>query len=142
MYQLKTAEIAKYGSVEDLQKNIQKNNADEIKNRRLPAPAMVDGATEKLFIDAFNKYLSDEMKGKAYKAILKTKDWGVIRHQISGAVMGRNRMAGVVYKGNDGKCYVRLGIIVEQQYIGSTFQGGKAVDARYGGGELPCEFAK
>ncbi len=142
MYQLKTAEIAKYGSVEDLQKNIQNNNAEEIKNRRLPAPAMVDGATEKLFIDAFNKYLSDEMKGKAYKAILKHKDWGLIRHQISGAVMGRMRQAAVVFKGNDGKCYVRLGIMVEQQYVGSTFQNARATDARHGGGELPCEFAK
>lgn len=142
MYQLKTAEIAKYGSVEDLQKNIQNNNAEEIKARRLPAPEIVDAATERLFIESFNKYLSEEVKGKGYKAILKQKDWGIIRNQITGAVMGRKRQAAVAIKGNDGKCYVRFGIIVEQQYIGSTFQNARAFDARYGGGELPCEFAK
>ncbi len=142
MYQKSTAEVAKYGTVEDLQKKIQTNNLAEIQNRRLPAPAVVDPATERLFIDAFNKYLSAEMKGKAYKAILKHPDWGIIRHPISGAVMERGRQAAVVFKGNDGKCFVRLGIVVAEQYIGGTFQNTKATDARHGGGELPCEHAK
>ncbi len=142
MYQAATTEIAKYGSVEDLQKTIQKNNLAEIQNRRLPAPETLDPATERLFVDSFNKYLSEEMKGKGYKAILKQKDWGIIRNQVTGIVMGRKRQAAVAYKGNDSKCYVRFGIIVEEQYIGGAFQNASAFDARYGGGELPCEHAK
>jgi hypothetical protein len=82
------------------------------------------------------------MKGKGYKAILKQKDWGIIRNQVTGIVMGRKRQAAVAYKGNDSKCYVRFGIIVEEQYIGGSFQNARAFDARYGGGELPCEHAK
>jgi hypothetical protein len=142
MYQAASTEIAKYGSVEDLQKTIEKNNLAAIQNRRLPAPEMIDATTERLFVDSFNKYLSDEMKGRGYKAILKQKDWGIIRNPITGIVMGRKRQAAVVYKGNEGKCYVRLGIIVEEQYISGSFQSAKAFDARYGGGELPCEYAK
>lgn len=142
MYQAKTTEIAKYGSIEDLQRNIQKNNVAEIQNRRLPAPEISDPATERLILDAFNKNLSDELKGKGYKAILKHKDWTIMRHAITGIVLSRKRQAAVAYKGNDGKCYVRLGIIAEQQFVGGAFQNARADDARFGGGELPCEFAK
>jgi hypothetical protein len=142
MYQAKTAEIAKFGNIEDVQKNIEKNNLAQIQNRRLPAPEVSDPATERLIIDTFNKYLSEEMKGKGYKAILKQQDWGIIRHQVTGIVLGRNRQAAVAYKGGDGKCYVQLGIIVEQQYVGGSFQNSRAINGRVGGGELPCEFAK
>ncbi len=142
MYQAKTAEIAKFGSVEDVQKNIQKNNITEIQNRRLPAPEASDPATERLILDAFNRYLSDELKGKGYKAVLKGKDWTIMRHAITGVVLSRKRQAAVAYKGNDGKCYVRFGIIAEQQFVGGVFQGARVDDARFGGGELPCEFAK
>jgi hypothetical protein len=142
MYQAKTAEVAKFGSVEDLQKNIQKNNTAEIQNRRLPAPEVSDPATERLILDAFNKYLSDELKGKGYKAILRHKDWSIFRHAVTGIVLSRKRQAAVAYKGNDGRCYVRLGIVAEQQFVGGVFQSARASDARFGGGELPCEFAK
>ncbi len=142
MYQKKTAEISKYGSVEDLKKNIEKNNLEAVKNRKLPQPATSDPTMEKIFIETFNKNMSAEFKGTAYKAILMQKDWGTIRHEITGIVLGRKRQAAIVYKGTDGKCYLKTGIIIEQEYVSGSFQNTKIFDARYSGGEMLCENAK
>ena len=142
MYQKKTTEMAKYGTIEDLKKNIVKNNIEAVKNRKLPQAATSDASMEKIFIDTFNKNLGSEFKGTAYKALLMQKDWGTIRHEITGIILGRKRQAALVYKGTDGKCYLKTGIIIEQEYINGSFQNSKIFDARYSGGEILCENAK
>ena len=142
MFQNSTIEINKYGTVEDLMKSIEKNNENEIKNRRLPERVGNDPAFEKLAIEIFNKDLSVEFKGQAYKAITMQKEWTVYRNEITGIILGRKRQVAVVYKGTDGKCYLKTGIILNENYINSSFQNASASDARYAGGELLCEYAK
>lgn len=142
MYQSSTAEINKYGTVEDLMKSIEKNNENEIKNRRLPVAVANDPTFEKFAIEVFNKDLSSELKGQAYKSIIMQKEWTIYRNDITGIILGRKRQVAIVYKGTDGKCYLKTGIIVNENYINGSFQNGSASDARYAGGELLCEYAK
>jgi hypothetical protein len=132
----------KNGSIEQMKGSTANSKVEETKNRRLPEPVVSDPALEKLSIETFNKYLADEVNGTAYKSMVMQKDWSIFRNDISGVIMGRKRQVAIVYKGADGKCYLRLGIILKQDYIGNTFQNTSAADARLGGGEILCENAK
>lgn len=140
-YKKVTAKVNQYGSLEKIAGKNKENNAEKIKNQKLPAAVVKDAALEKLFVDAFNKKYSVEYKGLANKAIMLQTDWQTERNEISGVVIGRIRQGAIVYKGNDGKCYLVSIMHLYQEYIGGSFQNSKAVYAQ-NGQEMLCENVK
>jgi hypothetical protein len=129
------------GSMENMKAGMNKNNIEQIKNRKLPTAVIKDAALEKLFIETFTKKLGAEVKGTAIKAIILQSDWKIFRNAVSGIVTGRSRQAAIVYKGTDGKCYLRTGIFLHQEYVGNSFGNSWVEDARLGGGEMLCANA-
>lgn len=109
------------GSVDDVHNIASKSKQQKITDTRLPAAAVKDAALEKMFTDAFNKYHGEEFKGTAVKAVLTSDDWSIERNDITGIVTGRVRRAVIVYKGNDGKCYLTANFFLHQEYVGSSF---------------------
>ncbi len=94
-----------------------------------------------MFVDSFNKRYSSEYKGNAIRAIMLQSDWQTERNSLTGLVTGRVRQGAIVYKGNDGKCYLVSIMHVYQEYISGTFQNEKAVYAQ-DGQEMLCENVK
>ena len=140
-YQKITAIANKYGSLDKISAQNEVNNSEKIKNTKLPAAVIKDAALEKMFVDAFNKKYKEEYKGTATKAIMLQSDWQTERNQLTGIVTGRIRQAAIVYKGNDGKCYLISIMHLYQDYIGNTFQNAQATYAQ-NGQEMLCENAK
>ena len=139
MYQKYAAETAKYGSVEDLQKNIEKNNAEETKSRRLPAAVMKNAGAEKMMMEAFDKMYKANYKGSAIKAVILQSDWHSVRNELTSVITGRQRQFAVVYKGTDGKCYLVQSVYLYQEFNGSQYANTIARYASPSGSEILCE---
>jgi hypothetical protein len=140
-YQKITSLANKYGSLDKIAGQNKVNNAEKIKNQLLPAAIVKDANLEKMFVDAFNKRYATEYNGTATKAIMLQTDWQTERNSITGIVTGRIRQGAIVYKGNDGKCYLVSIVHVYQEYIGNSFQNTKAVYAQ-NGQEMLCDNVK
>jgi hypothetical protein len=109
------------GTIEQVYALAEKSKEQKINDTRLPEPAVVDPALEKLFLDIFNENHAAEFKGKAIRAVVTSKDWSVQRHEITGIITGRTRRAVIVYKTSEGKCYLTGNFFLHQEYIGSSF---------------------
>ena len=134
--------VTKSGTVEQMKATIVKNNIEETKNRKLPAAIFNDANIEKQFIDAVNFSLAPSGKGTVIKVHILT-DWVISRNEITSVIVGRSRRAAVAVKGTDGKCYLSLGVFLQQEYIGGSFQNPSVTDARLeGSGEMLCENIK
>ncbi len=140
-YQRLTALIAKIGSLDKMKGKIQGNKQEQIKNTRLPAVVMQDAALEKTMVEAYNKKYKASYKGTAFKAIILQADWSTERNQLTGRVTGRQKHIAIVYKGDDGKCYLDDTVVLYQEYIGTSFQNTQAINS-LGGYEMLCENVK
>jgi hypothetical protein len=142
-YSLATKLSEGLGSIDDVHKLASKSKQQKINDTKLPVAAMKDATLEKMFIDAFNKYHSEEFKGTATKAVLTSDDWSIRRHEITGIVTGRIRRAVIVYKGKEGKCYITANFFLLQEYVGSSFSSNaKSVYPIMGSQEMLCENVK
>lgn len=142
-YQLATELINRLGTADDVKQLAAKTKEQKIKDTRLPAAAVKDAATEKIFVDAFNKYHGEEFKGAAFRAVLTSEDWSIERHEITGIVTGRMRRAVIVYKDKEGKCFLTANFFLRQEYVGGSFQS--AVKSPYpvmGSQQILCENVK
>ncbi len=142
-YSLATKLVDGLGTADDVKQLAAKTKEQKIKDTRLPAAAVKDAALEKTFVDAFNKYHSEEFKGTAFKAVLTSEDWSVERHEITGIVTGRIRRAVIVYKDKDGRCFLTANFFLRQEYVGSSFQGTmKSAYPVMGSQQILCENVK
>jgi len=140
---LATKLVQGLGSIDDVHSLASKSKQQKINDTRLPAAAVKDAALEKMFIDAFNKYHGEEFKGTAIKAVLTSDNWSIERNDITGFVTGRVRRAVIVYKGNDGKCYLTANFFLHQEYVGSSFSS--TATSKYpvmGSQEMLCSNVK
>lgn len=135
--------VNKMGSLESMKSAMEQNNAEKIKSRKLPAPVVVDAKLEKILIDGFNAKFGSTQKATALKAVLTQNGWTTLRHNVSGAVIGRERSAKLAYKGSDGKCYLLPDyVFIREEYIGTSFTNTKAIFNGLDGGEMLCENVK
>jgi hypothetical protein len=141
-YKIITDLVNNNGSLEDMKAGMNKNNIEQIKNRKLPAAIVKDAAIEKLFIDAFNSRYKDEFKGTAIKAVVLQSDWQTKRHEVSGIITGRVREGAIAYKGTNGKCYLIKSYYIHQEYIGTVFKNTSSVYVVHSGNEMLCENVK
>jgi hypothetical protein len=138
-FSLATKLVQGLGSIEDVHKLASKSKQQKINDTKLPVAAAKDAALEKMFIEAFNKYHGEEFKGTAIKAVLSSDDWFIQRNEITGIVTGRIRRAVIVYKGNDGKCYLSANFFLLQEYVGNSFMSNaKSIYPIMGSQEMLC----
>jgi hypothetical protein len=131
------------GSLDDVDKIASKNLEAQIKDRKLPSPVAHDAALEKFFIDGFTAKYGKKYNGVAIKCVLTQDGWTTERHKISGVVTGRNRTAKMVYKSNDGKCYlVADQVFYYEEFIGGKFTNRQIIYSGLGGQEMLCENVK
>ncbi|MBL7918748.1 MAG: hypothetical protein JNJ40_00450 [Bacteroidia bacterium] len=132
----------KMGSLESMKTKADGNQAEKIKNTKLPGPVAKDAALEKVLIDGFNKTFST--KGAiALKAVLTQDGWTTLRNPLTSVIVGRERSARVAYKDSDGKCYLLEDyVFIHEEYIGGSFTNVKAVYNGLFGLEMLCENIK
>ncbi len=142
-YTLATKLLTGLGSKADVEKMAARSKEQKIKDCRLPAGAIKDAALEKMFVDAFNKFHSEEFKGTAFKAVITSPDWSVERNELTGIVTGRVRRAVIVYKDKQGKCFLTANFFLRQEFVGNSYSG--AVQSPFpvmGSEEILCENVK
>jgi hypothetical protein len=140
-YKVITEFVNKNGSLADNKANVDKNNAEKVKNTKLPVTAVKDSKLEKVLTDGFNLKYGD--KATALKAVLVQDGWTTLRNNISGVVTGRERSAKLAYKGKDGKCYLLdYYIFIREEFISGAFTNTKAVFNGLFGSEMLCENIK
>lgn len=143
MYEKVKATANKMGSLESMMSKADANNAQYIKDTKLPAPVVKDAKLEKILTDGFNKKFYSQFKVTALKAVLTQDGWTTLRNPITSVITGRERSAKVAYKGGDGKCYVLIDyVFIHEEYIGGTFTNTKAVYNGLDGKEMLCENVK
>jgi hypothetical protein len=143
MYQKRTDEVNKFGTVEQIQKSIQTNNAEYIKNTKMPEAVVKDAQLENFLSDGFNKKFGAEHKVSALKVVLTQDGWTTIRNPLTSVITGRERSAKLAYKGGDGKCYLLVDyIFIHEEYIGASFTNAKGVYGWLDGKEILCEHVK
>lgn len=109
----------------------------DLKNFYLPASKRNDAVlAEKIKKTMINNRFNVQ------KVIFSTPEWGMIRHQISGAILQRSIWAYVVYKKDNGECYFDE-IQFTEDYVGGKFNG-IVKKAGYGtaNGQILCENVK
>ncbi|GAB4395881.1 MAG: hypothetical protein OHK0053_07320 [Microscillaceae bacterium] len=76
---------------------------------------------------------------KVQKVVFSTPDWGMIRHEISGAVLRRSIWAYIVYKNDKGECHYD-DVQFTEEFVGGAFNG-IIKKAGYGTahGQILCE---
>jgi hypothetical protein len=141
-YKIITDLVNKNGSLEDMKTGMNKNNVEQIKNRKLPTAVVKDAGLEKLFVDAFNNRYKNEFKGTAIKAVVLQSDWQTKRHEVSGVITGRIREGAIAYKGTNGKCYLIKSYYIHQEYIGTAFKNTASIYVVHSGDEMLCENVK
>ncbi len=133
---------AEIGSLDEANGKAKANNAEAIKNRKLPNPVVKDAALEKILSDGFNKTFSSQ-GATVLKVVLTQDGWTTLRNQITSVIIGRERSAKIAYKGNDGKCYMMIDyVFINEEYINGTFTNTKAIFKGLDGSEMLCENVK
>jgi len=141
-YTTATKLVDTLGSIDNVRAIASKSKEQKIKDTRVPVAVIKDAALEKMFIDVFNKQYSEEFKGAATKAVIRSDDWSIERNEITGIVTGRVRRAAIVYKGSNGKCYLVSNFFIHQEYVGSSFIETKSIYIVQNGQEMLCENVK
>lgn len=133
------AALARLGSEAQMLAKFNKNEAEKMKNTKMPAAVTVNPALEAEF-----KKVIAEMgwKESVIKINLLTRDWSTLYHNITGNIIARTQEAAVVAKKNDGNC-ILYSITIVQEYTGAGKYGSSK---HYADGVLAdkflCENAK
>lgn len=106
------------GTVENA-KTIAKNNAKaRMAKVKIPVAARKDAATEALFKKAF---AAEGWNETIMVVNLRDHDWSIVKHENTGAILGRAQTAAIAAKNKNGDCILYIFTIM-QDYTGSGYQ--------------------
>jgi hypothetical protein len=113
----------------------------KIKNARMPKSVKSDPNLEKSMLAATQSMLEELGKtGKAIRAVITTKDWVIIRNEITGIITHRTIEGAVAVTTTDGPCRYYI-MRFAQDYNGKTY-GKTRWDSHDDGTDIDCESAK
>ncbi|OPX34837.1 hypothetical protein B1H10_02645, partial [candidate division KSB1 bacterium 4484_188] len=112
----------------------------ETKTVQMPKAKRNDPALEKEMKALLKASSNDAWKGEIKKVVIIDRDWFIVRHKLTGAILHRYIRAEVAVKKTDG-CWLYHLVTFKQNYIGSKF------DNTYWDGagdrvKIPCENVK
>ncbi len=131
--------LAAEGTMEDVAAKAFKKKQDRLKNTFMPKAVVVNAALEAEFKEAF---VNEGWNETIIKINITSREWSIIRHAVSGAIICRTQSAAIVAKQKNGNC-ILYDFTIKQQYTGSGYSG---VSSRYTHdvyeSEFFCENAK
>jgi hypothetical protein len=125
--------IAAVGSMEDVAERAFKKRQDRLKNTFMPKAVVVNAAIEAEFKEAF---INEGWNETIIKINITSREWSIIRHAVSGAIICRVQSAAIVAKQKNGNC-ILYDFSIKQQYTGSGYS---SVSSRYAHDVYETEF--
>jgi hypothetical protein len=125
--------LAAAGSMEDVAAKAFKKRQDRLKNTFMPKAVVVSPALEAEFKEAF---LNEGWNETIVKINITSREWNIVRHAVSGAIICRAQSAAIVAKQKNGNC-ILYDFTIKQQYTGSGYS---SVSIRYTHDVYETEF--
>lgn len=125
--------LASIGSIEDVAAKAFKKRQERLKNTFMPKAAVVNAALEAEFKEAF---VNEGWNETIIKINITSREWNIVRHQVSGAIICRAQSAAIVAKQKNGNC-ILYDFTIKQQYTGSGYS---SVSSRYTHDVIETEF--
>jgi hypothetical protein len=125
--------IAAAGSMEDVAARAFKKRQERLKNTFMPKAVVVNAALEAEFKEAF---ANEGWNETIVKINITSREWVIIRHEVSGAIICRVQSAAIVAKQKNGNC-IMYDFTIKQQYTGSGYS---SVSSRYSHDVYETEF--
>jgi hypothetical protein len=125
--------IASVGSMEDVAAKAFKKRQERLKNTFMPKAVIVNAALEAEFKEAF---LNEGWNETIIRINITSREWTIIRHEVSGAIICRAQSAAIVAKQKSGNC-ILYDFTIKQQYTGSGYSN---VSSRYTHDVYETEF--
>lgn len=133
VHQLAKDALATAGTMEQTVARCKAKRMEYLKKLKIPAPVVTNAALEAEFKEAFN----NEGWGETIiKVSIQTREWSIVRHSISGAILYRTQYAYIVAKQKAGNCML-YGFTIKQQYTGSGYS---SISSRAGHDVFENEF--
>jgi len=115
--------LAAAGSMEDVAARAFKKRQERLKNTFMPKAVVVNAALQAEFREAF---LNEGWGETIIKINITSREWSIIRHEVSGAIICRAQSAAIVAKQKDGNCFM-FNFTIKTEY---TSWGYKQVSKR------------
>lgn len=125
--------LASLGSMEEVAAKAFKKKQDRLKNTFMPKAVVVSTALEAEFKEAF---VNEGWNESIIKIHITSREWDIIRHAVSGAIICRTQSAAIVAKQKDGNC-IMYNFTIKQQYTGGGYS---SVSSRYSHDVYETEF--
>jgi hypothetical protein len=125
--------LSKLGSMENVVAVAEKKKQERIKNTFMPKPVVVSAALESEFKEAF---LAEGWNESIVKINILSREWDIVRNNLTGAIICRTQSAAIVAKQKAGNC-VMYSYTIKQLYNGSSYS---TVSSRYSHGIIASEF--
>jgi hypothetical protein len=121
------------GSMEEVAARAFNKRQERLKNTFMPKAVVVNTSLEAEFKEAF---LNEGWNETIIKINITGREWTIIRHTISGAILYRTQTAAIAAKQKNGNC-ILYDYTIKQQYTGSGFS---SVSTRYSHDVIENEF--
>jgi hypothetical protein len=125
--------LASVGSMEDVAARAFKKRQERLKNTFMPKAVVVSAALEAEFKEAF---INEGWNETIIKINITSREWSIVRHAVSGAIICRAQSAAIVAKQKNGNC-ILYDFTIKQQYTGSGYS---SVSSRYTHDVYETEF--
>jgi hypothetical protein len=125
--------LAVVGSMEDVAARAFKKRQERLKNTFMPKAVVVSAALEAEFKEAFS---NEGWNETIIKINITSREWSVIRHEVSGVIICRAQSAAIVAKQKNGNC-ILYDFTIKQQYTGNGYS---SVSSRYTHDVYETEF--
>lgn len=121
------------GGLNGLLANALARKKERLKNTFVPKPLLVNAVLEAEFREAF----ANEGWGETLlKVSLQSRDWDIVRNNLTGAIICRTQSAYIAAKQKAGNC-ILYSFTIKQQFNGSSYS---SVSSRYSHGVIENEF--
>ena len=133
LYKMVTDTLQALGALEDVIVASRKKKMERLKAYFMPKAVTNNASMEDEFREAFS---NEGWNEKIIRINLLTRDWSIIRNQLTGAILCRTQMAAIVAKQQAGNCVLYI-FTLKQNYNGSSYS---TVSSRYSHDVLENEF--
>lgn len=133
LYKMVTDTLGLLGSLEDVIAAARKKKMERLKNYFMPKAVVTNPAIEAEFREAFS---NEGWNEKMVNIHLMTRDWSIVRNQLTGAIICRTQTAAIVAKQQAGNCVLYI-FTLKQTYNGSSYS---QISSRYSHDVMEDEF--
>jgi hypothetical protein len=125
--------LTSLGTMEQAAAKADARRRERLKNTFMPKAVVTNAALDAEFKEAF---VNEGWNESIIKIHILSREWDIIRNELTGAIICRTQAAAIVAKQKNGNC-ILYSYTIKQQYNGSGYS---TVSSRYSHGVIEDEF--